>query len=74
MRRERRESLEWMARDGQAAGLHEATAGQCPGQGDRLPMATFPAFPGTRALYSAYPKGRIKPSGTDRLDQPAQVR
>ena len=54
MRRERREALDRMAQEGQAAGLYEATAG--PPVQTRLssPMARFPAFLDTCTLYGAY--------------------
>jgi excisionase family DNA binding protein len=54
MRRERRESLERMAQEGQAAGIYEATAGPVPQMRLPLRMATFPAFLDTCALYGAY--------------------
>ncbi|MGH3258819.1 MAG: helix-turn-helix domain-containing protein, partial [Streptosporangiaceae bacterium] len=54
MRRERREALDRMAQEGQAAGLYEATSG--PPARTRLSslMARFPAFLDTCTLYSAY--------------------
>jgi excisionase family DNA binding protein len=54
MRRERREALDRMAQEGQAAGLYEATAG--PPVRTRLssPTARFPAFLDTCTLYGAY--------------------
>jgi excisionase family DNA binding protein len=54
MRRERRESLDRMARDGQAAGLYEATSGPPPRTRLPLLMATFRAFLDTCALFGAY--------------------
>ncbi len=54
MRRERRDALDRMAQEGQAAGLYEATSG--PAVQARLSslMARFPAFLDTCTLYGAY--------------------
>ncbi len=54
MHRQRREALDRMAQEGQAAGLYEATAG--PPVRTRLSslMARFPAFLDTCTLYGAY--------------------
>jgi excisionase family DNA binding protein len=54
MRRERREALDRMAQEGQAAGLYEATSG--PPVRTRLSslMARFPAFLDACTLYGAY--------------------
>ena len=54
MHRERREALDRMAQEGQAAGLYGATVG--PPIRTRLssPMAMFPAFLDTCTLYGTY--------------------
>ena len=41
MRRERREALDRMAQEGQAAGLYDATAGQAEPQGDLQPGTSY---------------------------------
>lgn len=54
MRQERRDALERMAHEGQAAGIYEATSGLPPRTRLPLRMATFPAFLDTCVLYGAY--------------------
>ena len=55
MRRERREALDRMAQEGQAAGLYDATVGPSPRTRLPSPMAMFPAFLDTCAIYGALP-------------------